>query len=76
VACIFGQRPKKQKHVSACSVTIAKANNHAECGLLAVRRSPPEADEMKRNPPQAENWAYYKVITVAIELKKTKEDHP
>jgi len=31
---------------------------------------------MKRNPPQAENWAYYKAITVGIELKKTKEDHP
>jgi len=26
---------------------------------------------MKRNPPQAENWAYCKVITVGIELKKT-----
>ncbi len=27
VAWIFGQRPKRQKHVSACSVTFAKANN-------------------------------------------------
>jgi len=67
----FGQRPKRQKHVSACSVTFAKANNPAECGLLSARRSPPEADEMKRNPLQAENWAYCKVITVGIELKKT-----
>jgi hypothetical protein len=25
-------------------------------GVLAVRRSPPVADEMKRNPPQAEDW--------------------
>jgi hypothetical protein len=46
VAWIFGQRPKRQKHVSAGSVTFAKANNPVECGVLAVRRSD---SGMKRN---------------------------
>jgi hypothetical protein len=46
VAWIFGHRPKRQKHVSACSVTFAKANNLAARGELTVRRSD---SEMKRN---------------------------
>jgi hypothetical protein len=46
VAWIFGQRPKRQEHISACSVTFAKANNPAEAGVLIVRRSD---SGMKRN---------------------------
>jgi hypothetical protein len=46
VAWIFGQGPKRQKHVSACSVTFAKANNLVSRGVLIVRRSD---NEMKRN---------------------------
>jgi len=39
VAWIFGQRPKRQKHVSAGSVTFAKANNLVSRGVRIVRRS-------------------------------------
>jgi uncharacterized protein (AIM24 family) len=46
VAWIFGQRPKRQKHVSACSVTFANANHLVPRGVLIVRRSD---NEMKRN---------------------------
>jgi LPS export ABC transporter protein LptC len=43
---IFGQRPKRQKHVGAGSVTFAKANHLVECCVFSVRRSD---NAMKRN---------------------------
>jgi hypothetical protein len=46
VAWVFGQRLKRQKHVGACNVTFAKANNLVARGVLSVRRSD---SEMKRN---------------------------
>jgi hypothetical protein len=49
----------KEAHVQGARVP-------AERGVLPVRRSPPEADGMKRNPPQAENWASYDVISVLL----------
>jgi ATP synthase protein I len=63
VAWIFGQRPKRQKHDSACSVTFAKANNLVARGVLTVRRS---ASEMKRN-------AEIDLLTKSSKLKLTSD---